>query len=122
LIIDSIGLLSKLYYYASICYVGGGFGKGIHNILEAAVYGNPVIFGKSYKKFAEAIELIDYGGAQSIKNSKEFVEAINKLTTNDILYNDFCSKSYKYVQNNTGATLKIINYLHKKNIINNNSQ
>ena len=65
LIIDNIGMLSRLYKYAYITYVGGGFGKGIHNTLEAAVYGKPVLFGPAYQKFNEAIELVANGGAVS---------------------------------------------------------
>ncbi len=65
LIIDQIGILSGLYQYCDIAYIGGGFGKGIHNILEAATFGKPIIFGPNYQKFKEAVDLIDLGGAFS---------------------------------------------------------
>ena len=71
LIIDNIGLLSSLYRYGDIAYIGGGFGKGIHNILEAATFGLPVLFGPNYAKFNEAVELIRLGGAVSITGMDE---------------------------------------------------
>ena len=65
-------MLSRLYYYATITYVGGGFGNdGIHNILEAAVYGKPVFFGPVYDKFNEAIDLLEFGGAYTVENALE---------------------------------------------------
>src|SRR5207253_5582832 len=70
IIIDNIGMLSRLYKYATVCYVGGAFGAdGVHNVLEAAVYGKPVVFGPEYEKFNEAVELIDFGGGISIENA-----------------------------------------------------
>src|SRR5690606_9667631 len=72
LIINNIGMLSRLYHYADVAYVGGGFREsGIHNTLEAAVYGKPVIFGPVHEKFNEAVELIQAGGAFSIPNAPE---------------------------------------------------
>src|SRR5215212_9055459 len=80
LIIDNIGMLSRLYYYASVCFVGGGFGyDGLHNILEAAVYGKPVIFGPEYEKNFEAVEMIDSGGAISIENAIELEKILDTL-------------------------------------------
>ena len=76
LIVNGIGYLSHLYQYATIAYIGGGFGAGIHNILEAAAFGKPVIFGPNYEKFKEANELIEKGGAFSISNSRQ----LNKTT------------------------------------------
>ena len=77
LIIDSIGLLSSIYKYGKIAYIGGGFGVGIHNILEAVAFGVPVIFGPNYKKFNEAKDLIALGGANSISNFEELEQGIN---------------------------------------------
>lgn len=76
LIIDTVGLLSRIYFYGDVAYMGGGFGAGIHNTLEAAVYGKPVVFGPKYHKFSEAIDLLYLGGARSIKNKEEFEQAL----------------------------------------------
>ena len=98
LIIDSIGLLSSIYQYGNITYIGGGFGVGIHNILEAVTFGMPVIFGPNYQKFKEAKELINQKGAISISNYQELSLAI-----------DYCNAFDKniatdYIINNCGAT------------------
>lgn len=112
LIIDNIGLLSRLYHYASICYIGGGFNNsGIHNTLEAAVYGNPVIFGPNYTKFAEAIGLIQSGGAYSYNNDKEFTDILNQLLNDPKLLSDAGNAAGNYVRENTGATFTIIQYI-----------
>ena len=79
LIIDNIGILSLVYQYGEIAYIGGGFGKGIHNILEAATFGLPIVFGPKYQKFQEAIELINKGGAVAINNYISLRIAIDKL-------------------------------------------
>ncbi len=79
LIIDSVGLLSSLYRYGNVAYIGGGFGVGIHNILEAATFGLPVIFGPNYKKFKEAVDMISVGGAFSVSNAIELRVALDKL-------------------------------------------
>ena len=102
LIVDSIGILSNAYKYGNIAYIGGGFGSGIHNILEAATFGLPLIFGPNYRKFKEASELIELGGAKSISNYSEL-----KIT---ILYYINFNKSIakNYIKRNTGATDIII--------------
>ena len=84
LIIDEIGILSKIYRYADIAYIGGGFGKGIHNCLEAAVYNIPIVFGPNYHKFQEAKDLIYLGIARSINNSEEFIDSIDHFEKLDI--------------------------------------
>jgi 3-deoxy-D-manno-octulosonic-acid transferase len=105
LIIDSIGILSSIYQYANIAYIGGGFGSGIHNILEAITFGLPVIFGPNYKKFNEANELIALGGAVSIANYQELNLAIKH-------YNIFDSTiSTNYIKNHSGATKIILETL-----------
>ena len=112
LIIDNIGMLSSLYQYGTIAYIGGGFGKGIHNILEAATFGLPVIFGTNYHKFNEAKELIHAGGAFSIANSNEFEKTMQLL--NDKMVLQTASHIAKhYVQSRTGATDKIIMTINK---------
>jgi 3-deoxy-D-manno-octulosonic-acid transferase len=120
LIIDQMGLLSRLYKYATIVYVGGGFTKdGIHNILEAAVYGKPVIFGRNYKKYREAKELIALGGAFSIASSGELIKIVDELLTNDELLTKAGIISGHYVSNNTGATEKVIEYIQEKRLLTN---
>ena len=98
LIIDSIGLLSSIYQYGNITYIGGGFGVGIHNILEAVTFGMPVIFGPNYQKFKEAKELINQKGAISISNYQELSLAIDYCNTFDK------NIATDYIINNCGAT------------------
>ncbi len=105
LIIDSIGILSSIYQYANIAYIGGGFGSGIHNILEAVTFGLPVVFGPNYQKFIEANELINQNGAISISNYKELNSAIN-------VFSDFDkSIATNYIKNSSGATETILESL-----------
>ena len=103
LIIDSIGILSSIYQYGKLAYIGGGFGVGIHNILEAVAFGLPVIFGPNYQKFNEATELINQKGAISISNYKELTSAIDFFSAFDN------SIAINYIQENSGATTKILN-------------
>ena len=114
LIIDSIGILSHLYQYASIAYIGGGFGVGIHNILEAATFGNPVIFGPNYRKFQEANELIAKGGAFTINSQKEFEDIIKKLLKRKPFYQQSSDTSKNYVESKQGATDAIMGYISGK--------
>lgn len=102
LIIDSIGLLATIYQYGNLAYIGGGFGSGIHNILEAASFGLAVIFGPNYQKFNEAISLINKKGAISISNYEELSSAID-------IFNSFDqSIALNYIKENSGATNKIL--------------
>lgn len=107
LIIDNVGLLSYLYRYAKIAYVGGGFGVGIHNLLEAVTYGIPVIFGPNYNKFLEAIELIDVGGGYTIENSKDCLEVFNTLEDEKKYYQS-CQAALSYVEKKSGATKLVV--------------
>lgn len=112
LVIDNIGMLSRLYRYATLAYVGGGFGEsGVHNILEAAVYGKPVVFGPVYNKYAEAEELLESGGAFSIQNALELEKVLNRLLHNYHEYNHACEASRKYVYSKSGARQKITDYV-----------
>ena len=118
LLIDNIGMLSRLYQYADVTYVGGGFGKdGIHNILEAAVYSKPVIFGPVYEKFAEARCLVSAGGAFSVESALELEALLNNLFSNK----DECKLAGKicgdYVYSNKGATSKIMDYVTEKRLL-----
>ncbi len=107
LIVDTIGMLSSVYRYATIAYIGGGFGAGIHNTLEAAVWSIPVVFGPNYQKFREARELIDRGGGYSISNYQELRQCVATLINNK----NAGLEAGNYVQQNTGATALIVNQL-----------
>jgi len=116
IVVDNIGILSHLYQYADISFIGGGFGVGIHNILEAATFGQPVIFGPNYQKFQEARELFEDKGAFPVKTKSEFLEITTKLL-NDHDFRIQCSQaSREYVRSNKGATKMIVDYI-QKNII-----
>jgi 3-deoxy-D-manno-octulosonic-acid transferase len=114
LIIDNIGMLSSIYRYGKIAYIGGGFGKGIHNVLEAAVYGSPVIFGPNYQKHREAIELITAGGGFSVENENGLYLILNKLRTVQDFYANSADRAGNFVMNNTGSTGKIMQHLKNK--------
>ena len=107
LIIDCIGLLSSVYRYGDLAYIGGGFGKGIHNILEAAAYGIPVIFGPRYHKFNEAKGLIAAKGAFTIKNEADFSSCMNNFISYAGLVHEAGKNAKEYVISNLGATHKI---------------
>lgn len=113
-IIDTIGILTKIYSYADVAYVGGGMGNtGLHNTLEPAVFGIPVIIGKNYKGFKEAEDLVKLGGICTI-NSKESFEKIMKRLLTDIKYrNALGSINKNYIQTQGNATETIISYLKK---------
>ena len=108
LIIDNIGMLSRLYNYATVAYVGGGFGHdGVHNILEPAVYGRPVVFGPVYEKYREAAELIEAGGAFSIENALELEKTMDTLLAKHTDYINACDAARKYVMDNSGAVVRV---------------
>lgn len=112
LIIDNIGMLSRLYYYADIAYIGGGFNKsGIHNTLEAAVFGKSVLFGPNYQKFAEARTLIKNGGAFSYNTNYQLIKILNKLEANRDFRQESGVKAGQFVSENTGATHIILSYI-----------
>jgi 3-deoxy-D-manno-octulosonic-acid transferase len=112
LIIDNIGMLSRMYRYATLCYVGGGFGDdGVHNVLEAAVYGKPVIHGPEYDKYREAIELVESGGSFPVETALELEATCNELLADDKTYSEACNASLNYVRSNSGATGVILNYI-----------
>ena len=118
LIIDNIGMLSSLYKYGTVCYVGGGFGdSGVHNILEAAVYGKPVVFGPEYEKFLEASELIVYGGAFSIENALELEKLLKLLLLKDEKYMAASDASAQYVMSKKGPTEAINNYIYENRLL-----
>jgi len=108
MIIDNIGMLSSLYAYADVAYIGGGFGSGIHNTLEAAVYGIPVIFGPKYHKFDEAKELIKRKAGFSISDTNEFSELFQKFIQDSDFRMQSGKNAEKYINENIGASEKIL--------------
>ena len=109
LIVDQIGLLSHLYQYANIAYIGGGFTKdGIHNVLEAAVFGKPVIWGPNDSKYQEAIGLRNASGGIKIKNAKGLNNILEKLFNDAAFSTATGDAAFKYVQDHAGATQKTI--------------
>ncbi len=114
LIIDTIGLLNRLYKYGEICYIGGGFGAGIHNTLEAAVYGKPLIFGPEYHKFKEAKELIDCGAAISYTHYQQLEGALNNFLSNQTVIGIAGNAAEKMIYANSGATAAIVKTISTK--------
>lgn len=104
LVVDTIGLLSSIYRYGTVAYIGGGFGVGIHNTIEAAVFGLPVLFGPNYKNFREACALIDAGGGFSVRNYAEFKAAMDEAL---VRHEEIGKKASDYVESELGATDKI---------------
>ena len=111
LVIDGIGMLSSLYRYATLAYIGGGFGVGIHNTLEAATFGKPVIFGPNYHKFQEARDLIELGAAFCIKNEDDLNSVIQKLLGNTTILSNTSRQAAEYVKARAGATRIIMQKL-----------
>ncbi|HNS17723.1 MAG TPA: glycosyltransferase N-terminal domain-containing protein [Bacteroidales bacterium] len=111
LIIDSIGILSHLYQYATVAYIGGGFGKGIHNILEAAAFGIPVLFGPHYGNFQEAADLIHLKGAFSITSEDELIRKAEELMADPVKYKKAAGAAFSYVKDHTGATDIILDFI-----------
>lgn len=117
LVVNTIGLLNSIYQYATYCYIGGGFGAGIHNTLEAAAYGKPIFFGPNYKKFNEAKDLLTLKAATSIENTSELIEAIRTLEKSSEKYKNACYHSKNYVLSQKGASDLIIQFLQQKNYL-----
>ena len=108
MIIDEFGILKKLYKFAKIVYVGGGFNKGVHNILEPIFFGNPVLFGPKFKNFDEAKNAIRLGIAMPVSNKNEFEVSVEKFKNFDR------SKSREYFKSNLGASNNIMLELEKQ--------
>lgn len=113
IIIDSIGVLLTLYYYADVAYVGGSFKQGIHNVLEPAVYGIPVVFGPKHENSQEAVVMLRNGGGITIKSKKEAYRVLRSLFTNEKLRSEKGLICAEYVKTNVGATQKILEELYK---------
>ena len=109
-IIDTIGLLTKIYSYGTIAYVGGGFGNpGIHNILEPATFGIPIVIGPNYSNFAEAVELVALKGCLVISNNQELKQTLDRLLQDKAFLEEKSQICKSYIQNNKGATNSIMN-------------
>jgi 3-deoxy-D-manno-octulosonic-acid transferase len=113
-IVDTIGQLSYLYRFGTISYIGGGFGKGIHNTLEPATYGLPVLFGPAYDKFAEALDLIQLGGAFPVHDEESLLSTIREQLDDPDLLKTSSQIAGNYVQERVGATLIILDEVCKK--------
>ena len=112
LIIDNIGILTKIYSYADIAYVGGGFGNpGVHNILEPATFGIPIVVGPNYNHFAEATALVHQEGCISINTQTELNETLNNLISNEDIRHEKGHICETFVQMNKGATSRILNHI-----------
>lgn len=112
LIIDCFGLLSSIYRYGEIAYIGGGFGVGIHNTLEAAVYGIPVIFGPKYQKFQEAVQLLEAKGGFSIKSYEELKALLDRMLEDESFLRETGTNAGTYVTGNAGATDKVLGMIN----------
>ena len=118
LIIDNFGMLSKLYHYATITYIGGGFKKsGIHNTVEAAVFGKPVFFGPNYQKFREARGLLAAGGGFSYTDETELKNKLVRLLLQKATLNESSAAAYTYVHNNGGATETVMHFIQEKRLL-----
>lgn len=116
LTIDNIGLLTSIYACGDIAYIGGAFKTGLHNILEPATFGVPVIFGPNYKKFDEAKNLISAHGAKSINSSEEFEKELLRLLNTE-KRKESGQLAKQFIDSNTGATSKVLNYIESQNLL-----
>ena len=114
MIIDTIGLLTKIYKYADVAYVGGAFATGLHNVLEPATFGSAIIIGPNYNKFNEAVELVKLGGCMPVQNYTEFKEILNSLLSDPVLRTKKGKIAGDYIVNNTGATKMVFKYVINK--------
>jgi 3-deoxy-D-manno-octulosonic-acid transferase len=118
LIINNVGLLSRIYKYATVCYVGGGFsGSGIHNVLEASVYGKPVIHGPEYERYQEAVDLVEAGGSFAVENALELEKQLNILFSDDIIYQNASVAASNFVYSQKGSTSTIINFIQANRLL-----
>lgn len=114
MIVDTIGLLTKIYSYADTVYVGGAFKTGLHNILEPATFGVPIIIGPEFSKFKEAVDLVELKGCISVNDQEEFSEILHRFKTNSQYRKDTGEINSDYIQQNKGATEKIMKYIDEK--------
>jgi 3-deoxy-D-manno-octulosonic-acid transferase len=114
LIIDSIGILSSVYRYADLAYIGGGFGVGIHNTLEAAIFGMPIVFGPNYLKFAEAVAMVKLGIAFPVQNSAELKSIFDQMLSDVEMRKAASQKCTTFTNQNLGATQIILSKVFNK--------
>ena len=114
LVINTIGILKKIYKYARFAYVGGGFMSSIHNTQEALVFDCPVVVGPKYRKFVEAVDLVESGGMFSVSDQQEFNAVFDRLINDEDYYNKASGICHDYVQLSIGATNKIMEYLESR--------
>jgi 3-deoxy-D-manno-octulosonic-acid transferase len=108
LLVDSVGILMSLYAAAHVAYVGGSFRQGIHNVLEAAVYGIPVVFGPRHWNAREPLELLDHGGAFVVTTSSELTRTLRNLLADDQARRFAGWRAEQYVRSHTGATARVV--------------
>jgi 3-deoxy-D-manno-octulosonic-acid transferase len=111
IIVDSVGILLILYAYAHVAYVGGSFRQGIHNVLEAAVFGVPVVFGPRHRNSQEPLQLVDRGGGFVVNNSEELYRTLDNLLHDDLARTAAGEKASRFVQSNVGATTRFLKHL-----------
>jgi 3-deoxy-D-manno-octulosonic-acid transferase len=118
LLIDNIGMLSKLYRYASVAYVGGGFGDdGVHNVLEAAVYGKSVVYGPVIEKYIEAVELTECGGGIVIDSAVEAEKVFDRLLRDAGERDEMGRAAREYVYSRKGATARIVRFIQENRLL-----
>jgi 3-deoxy-D-manno-octulosonic-acid transferase len=118
LFLDTIGMLSSIYRYADFAYIGGAFGDGLHNILEPAVFGMPIFFGKPhYQKFQEAYDLLHFGGAMTVANAQELESAFAKVYENQEVRQRKARICLRYVKQNAGATEKVMDVIKNEFLV-----
>ena len=113
-IIDTIGVLTKIYSAADTAYVGGGLKTGLHNILEPATFGVPIVIGNKYGKFKEAVDLVTLKGVVSIESQEEFTTIFRSLKNDDLYRKSTGEINKNYIQNNVGATQSILKWMQQK--------
>ncbi|AEI49281.1 3-deoxy-D-manno-octulosonic acid transferase [Runella slithyformis] len=114
LFLDTVGMLSSVYRYADFVFVGGGYRDGLHNTMEPAVFGMPIFFGQPYyRKFQEALDLLQLGGAQTVANADEFSKAFTEVYENELLRKKKADICREYVQKNAGATEKVMEVIKR---------
>ena len=113
-IVNTIGILTKIYSYANVAYVGGGFGVGIHNILEPAAYGIPIIIAPNFEKFNEAVDLVNLNACFVITDQEELNNYLIQLHTDKKFREEKIHITRKYISKNVGATEIILSYISKK--------
>ena len=114
LILDTVGYLTKVYYYADIAYVGGAMGNtGLHNILEPATFGVPIIIGKNFADFPEAVKLLDLAGLYAVDSAAGFTEIMTKMLADEKFRSQTGMICEHYINSNTGATAKIMDKIQE---------